>query len=415
MKRIVRVALIGCAVLVVIYFVVLLVAGISPYVVDSDLRVTRETFAAGDNGFDSLQTAASKLWWPKEQEAALGPLITEANWNVALAAEVLAKNQPALAAFDAALTAPGFQVPEFRVSDGFPYLSEWKRLAQVAAIRGNTLFRAGQEAQAFEQAMRLVQLGNRMEDSKGTVIHYLVGAAVKSIGLTQMRRWAGRAHLSPAQLTELSSRLRSSADHGTALTNALKMEYAISMQTLADLRAGKFKDEIRTPLITWRLLPTFNHGKTKRLFTTGTRALLAAIPVPYGAAKLPVSAQNRPGPLRLVFSGNLAGQVFYYMTTPSLVGTIQAKSRGRVQLEATRLTLALRAYQLKNGRLPNELAALTPDFIEAVPLDDFDGQPLRYLPERRLIYSIGENLRDDQGEAKDAQDHRLDYPFPLEL
>ena len=88
-----------------------------------------------------------------------------------LAAEVLAQNQPALTAFDAALAAPGFQVPEFHWDDKLPYLADFKQISQLAVIRGNVLFRQGQEQKAIEQALSIIRLGNRIEDSRGALIH----------------------------------------------------------------------------------------------------------------------------------------------------------------------------------------------------------------------------------------------------
>jgi len=67
-------------------------------------------------------------------------------------------------------------------------------------------------------------------------------------------------------------------------------------------------------------------------------------------------------------------------------------------LQATRTILALRAYQLTHGKLPPDLSALVPEFLNEVPIDDFDGQPLRYSPERKIVYSVGQNLKDDGGD-----------------
>ena len=41
-----------------------------------------------------------------------------------------------------------------------------------------------------------------------------------------------------------------------------------------------------------------------------------------------------------------------------------------------------------------------PEYIEAVPLDDFDGQPMRYSKPKRVIYSVGEDLQDDGGDEE---------------
>lgn len=398
-----------------IYLGLLAVSSLSPNVNDSDLQVSAKSVAPEDNAFEQLQTAISQLWWPADKDSALRQLVTATNWDAALAAEVLTRNQAAFAAIDAALTASGFQVPDFRQGDELPYLSKWKRLGELAVIRANASARVGQSRQALEQAMLVVRLGERMEASEGAAIHYLVGLSVKAQGLAAIRRAAGAAGTSPQQLLEVAAQLRPLADDGAAVSNALKVDYRLMLQIAADFREGKLGGEGQMPRALWKLLPAFNHGRTKALLADGTRELLAAVPVSYREADLTDFEAGRPGVLRLIFSGNAVGQTLFYLTMPALNGVITAKCRSRSQVEATRTILALRVWELKHGRLPDDLAALTPELLEAVPLDHFVGRPLHYLPERKLLYSVGENLQDDHGEAKDAQDRRLDYPYPIDF
>jgi len=57
---------------------------------------------------------------------------------------------------------------------------------------------------------------------------------------------------------------------------------------------------------------------------------------------------------------------------------------------------------MKTGELPGTLDALVPDYIDKIPSDDFDGEPMRYSAEKKIIYSVGEDLNDDGGgEEKD--------------
>jgi len=63
----------------------------------------------------------------------------------------------------------------------------------------------------------------------------------------------------------------------------------------------------------------------------------------------------------------------------------------------TRLALALRLYEEQHGALPEGLGALVPGWLEAVPVDPYDGQLFRYDHARRLVYSVGANRRDDGG------------------
>ena len=71
------------------------------------------------------------------------------------------------------------------------------------------------------------------------------------------------------------------------------------------------------------------------------------------------------------------------------------------------ILLACRAYEEMTGQLPEALEALVPDYLPAVPRDPFDGRSFRYSAERRLVYSVGENLVDDGGMDGRQQGRRL--------
>jgi len=63
--------------------------------------------------------------------------------------------------------------------------------------------------------------------------------------------------------------------------------------------------------------------------------------------------------------------------------------------------LALHAYQLEHGALPDQLDQLTPEFLTELPVDPFDrrGRPLRYVrtEDGYVLYSIGRDGEDDGG------------------
>ena len=69
------------------------------------------------------------------------------------------------------------------------------------------------------------------------------------------------------------------------------------------------------------------------------------------------------------------------------------------QLRTARVALAIERYRLASGRLPDALTDLVPTYLDAVPIDPFDGNELRYkkLVTGFVVYSIGEDLRDDGG------------------
>ena len=62
--------------------------------------------------------------------------------------------------------------------------------------------------------------------------------------------------------------------------------------------------------------------------------------------------------------------------------------------------LAIRMYEVEQGRLPQNLAALVPQYLPAVPLDALaEGKSLGYVPyaQRPVVYSVGRNGTDEGG------------------
>ena len=67
--------------------------------------------------------------------------------------------------------------------------------------------------------------------------------------------------------------------------------------------------------------------------------------------------------------------------------------------------IALKRYRLQHGAYPATLNDLVPAILPAVPTDFMDGKPLRYRlrPDGDfLLYSVGEDGRDDDGDPTPA-------------
>jgi len=65
------------------------------------------------------------------------------------------------------------------------------------------------------------------------------------------------------------------------------------------------------------------------------------------------------------------------------------------------VAFALRILRRETGSYPATLdEVLTKGLMPEVPIDLFDGRPLRYSAERRLLWSVYENGADDGGVEK---------------
>ena len=80
--------------------------------------------------------------------------------------------------------------------------------------------------------------------------------------------------------------------------------------------------------------------------------------------------------------------------------------------------MAAERFRLDNGRFPISLEQLVPSYLQKVPLDPFDHQPMRYrlTGERAVIYSVDEDLKDDGGDVgptKKEGEQPKDWGFVL--
>ncbi|MCK4850026.1 MAG: hypothetical protein KAT11_01685 [Phycisphaerae bacterium] len=100
---------------------------------------------------------------------------------------------------------------------------------------------------------------------------------------------------------------------------------------------------------------------------------------------------------------------------PALSRTVQIDIVNIARLRTCLAAVAAQRYRLTYGKLPERLSQLVPAYLDAVPEDPFDGQPLRYkkLAEGYVVYSIGHDGKDDGGKEVDKQGEP-DVTFTLE-
>lgn len=120
------------------------------------------------------------------------------------------------------------------------------------------------------------------------------------------------------------------------------------------------------------------------------------------------AALGRLGILQLSssFDSLFSGKInFHAMFSESIV-TLSGLSSKVMRVETARriviTMIALKRFQLQHGVFPPDLNALAPKFISTVPRDPVDGQPIRYQRNADgtfVLYSIGENGKDDGGNA----------------
>lgn len=88
---------------------------------------------------------------------------------------------------------------------------------------------------------------------------------------------------------------------------------------------------------------------------------------------------------------------------PATTKATSAIDHARQVRDGTLVAIALESYRLRHGAYPAALSDLVPAFLPAVPVDRFDGSPMKYRlagsdsDARPILYSIGVDRFDDHG------------------
>ncbi|HZQ48363.1 MAG TPA: hypothetical protein VFC07_15205 [Verrucomicrobiae bacterium] len=100
------------------------------------------------------------------------------------------------------------------------------------------------------------------------------------------------------------------------------------------------------------------------------------------------------------FSAVIHHTVFAQWLVPNLYQIVQNTAVAQTSVDQTFLACALERYWTVNGKFPETLDSLVPQFIDKVPADICGGQPLKYRladNHRFTLYSVGWNEKDDGG------------------
>ncbi len=90
------------------------------------------------------------------------------------------------------------------------------------------------------------------------------------------------------------------------------------------------------------------------------------------------------------------------MTIPGFSRSVELWIRGIADSRALRAGLACERYRLATGAWPETLDDLVPRYLEAAPIDPFDGKPIRYahIEEGIKLWSIGMDMTDNGGDIR---------------
>jgi hypothetical protein len=240
------------------------------------------------------------------------------------------------------------------------------------------------------------------------IVYFLVRIACDGVVCNQIRRLLPNAGFSAQELRTLQDVMRR-IEYRPGLKRALIGERVIGLVAFDNPATVGARD---VNLQGWRPYS----GSDRAYYQQIMARLIAACDQPWPAAieeshnvdqELEVLASRRFARLRHIIT---------LLILPALHACFDAGARGNANLAATDAAIAIELYRRQNGKAPERLDELVPDFLPAMPIDPFDGQPLRYIVRANecVIYSIGKDLKDDGGKG-DERGAKDDLVFVFQL
>lgn len=381
---------------------------------DSDLRLPQVVIRSEDNAYYSLARIQMYLYEPPGDPNVLRAHLVGDRWNERFVRDVLFRNERAMRYFDEAARKPRFQDPTLGGYEdpSFDAILSFRNIARVASLKSVLLFRLGREEEALTEALKILDNGQKVQDSQGSVVHYVFAADMKDIGLSRIRQIAQSTTLPPDVLRAYVKKLEKYKQNEEGLKTAFKREYGFLVWAVDEVNSGRLKSKVGgtiEPLKAHRFY--FKPNKTKSLFGDLVRSQIKEVDVPCGLRTVREIRRLTPSSMpQWIITENLAGRILYDIAMPRYATTVlETRCEEDFSVSATQMLLASRAYKMETGQYPASLDDLVPRYMDGVPDDPFDGKTLRYSREAKVIYSVGMDLVDSGGRKAQRGAQTGDY------
>ncbi len=366
----------------------------------SDLAVT-QSVNPEDTAYAFFMAANDALYWPSDSDI-VKDYINDEPVDLRVIAEVIAKNEKTLALINRGVECESCITPEVISFDAtISYIGPWQNISQVLAAKIKSQRILGNYKDATDTCITLIKFGNLIQKDAGYIIQYLVGVSFTTLGLEQARDLV-YDDMPREELERLSKTIESLGSPATGLIRAFKCEYKVAENTIDDIRNGrvdKFEDIF--PFVP-KYIPKYflQPNRTKLIFAGLYRNYIKNSSLRYIDMNLDFLGDIYPDGENIILSmikPNSFGKMLAYILVPALDKILGEKCRLESDIIAMRLIVNMWIYKKDNGAFPKSLQALVPQYIDAVPVDPFDGKPFRYKPDKGIVYSVGKDCIDSGG------------------
>lgn len=334
--------------------------------------------------------------------------------------KVLQASQPALRTLQRALNFRHMRMTDWSVENPmaveFPHFSKFREFARILAAEGKWQKQKGDIDKAVETQMTILKLVRRMGDEPSLIIGFMLQSGLYAIAINGLEQFLANDDASPKTYRALMAELNSwdinrdfvlalQSERVLAIATCEWMKERVSKKMLRKLVAGDqpFRVNLVISLKPKNALIAQNALTMLEYFNATIAIARKGVPYEWEAVRQlekewefdhPTKSVNFSG-IEFVWDGNAIAKTLM----PALSGIFYKSSSCHAIQRIARTAIALRIYRRENGHYPETLNELVPKYLPNLPVDPFDGKPLRYkrLQHGFKIWSVGENMRDDGG------------------
>ena len=371
-----------------------------------------------ENAFNDYRMATSLYIQPTPELSQLRDRISEQGWQLANdeVRQFLHDNEDALLAWkegtqkDLALYIPA---EDYEITTLLEVVQNMRELHRTAILICKQLEAEGHYPQEAWYWYRAAVRASRHTGTHGCFIERLVGMALFQETASHLESWAAHPELSGDDLRKAIDQLQTDWQLTEKPSTALQIEYLTLEHTLENI-SGELASELgaNSPMLNPKLMyfigePELSRRVARVYFRNQLEFCdlhLYQRPSTVGLMDL----YDDPRAFKLSdgdtwdaekFEAALSRATLARWLLPATASVTHAFDREAARYRTLLVTLAGQAFRRDHGHFPKTLGELVPDYLDEIPLDNFDGKPLKYRfdPAGPVVYSVFQNLTDDGG------------------
>ena len=286
------------------------------------------------------------------------------------------------------------------------YLSRTKETVRFLQLRAVAELANGQNDRAFDDVTLMLDINGAVRQESVLIAH-LVSLSTMVLALQPIYEGLVKHQWSDAQLVELQRRIGEKdflADYQRAMRGerAFGTDYFEALRHTRQYQTFDFSSgSNRITTINLRLVPAAFFYQSE--LTTATLYEQDCLPLVDLDQRLvsPDTVRRTTAAVQAELRHYNPYKVLALMTFPATSKSVEKFASIQTYADLAQVACALERYRLAHGDYPETLAVLAPQYIEKLPHDIMNGQPLHYRHTdggNFILYSVGWNETDDGGE-----------------